>query len=916
MFGLERRHLASFEAPVRNLKGRWGKIDLLWPGVMIAEHKSRGQNLDHATTQAFQYIHGLQAEARHDEVPRYVIVSDFHRIVLYDLEPNPGEEVDASGISRLKITLNELPQHITRFAFMLGQTPQRLRPEDPANQRAYEKMAGLHEQLVRAGFSGLDLERFLVRILFCLFAEDTGIFEPFAFYNYITNRSREDGSDLGPLLEKLFQVLDCPPERRSKNLDDELAAFPYVNGRLFSDRLRMADFSPEMRGSLIEAARFYWAKISPAVFGSLFQGVLTREERRAKGAHYTSERDILKVCRGVFLDDLETEWSAARADRSTGRQNRLRSLHQKLASIRLFDPACGCGNFLVIAYRELRRLEHRLLKELLQGQQVFDISTEIKVNVEQAHGIELLEWPARIAEVALWLVDHQMNQEAAEAFGQYFIRLPLRQTPHILHENALRTDWRRHLAPSDNVIILGNPPFIGHQWRSEDQQHDMTLIFGHEGRFRRLDYVTAWYVLAARYMEDTAARAAFVATNSISQGEQVDTLWSLLYRMGIEIRFAHRSFPWRSDAPGAAHVHVVIIGFSRVKIERPRLYDYDAGGEEPVMIECGNISPYLIDGPRLTLPSRVEARPGHPSIGKGSQPTDGGHLIFTEEEAQDFLARSPGAAPYMRHYVGGQELISGEWRRCLWLKGISPARLRTLPHVRERLALVRASRLQSPTASVREYANKPAEFTQDRQPESDYLAVPEVSSERRRYIPIGYLSKDVIASNKLQIVLHGSLFLFGVLSSTLHVAWVKVVAGRLESRLSYSPSVLHNFPLPESITEAKRRAIETAAQRILAERERHLPPRGDSSLADLYDPDTMPADLLKAHSELDRLIDRLYRERPFDSDRERVEFLFKLYEKQAAPLTAMISPSANSEPHKRSSVRTNRAPPRKHGGGR
>lgn len=766
----------------------------------------------------------------------------------------------------------------------LSWTPQRLDPEDPAHQHAYKLMAGLHKQLVVAGYDGVDLEQLLVRMLFCLFAEDTGIFEPLAFRLYLEGRSREDGSDLGASLSSLFQVLDTPPHKRSKHLGVELAAFPYVDGGLFSARLRIADFSVEMRAALLDASRLLWAKISPAAFGSLFQGISTASERRAQGAHYTSERDILKICRGLFLEDLEAALADALADRSTRRSARLAELHRRMESIRLFDPACGCGIFLVIAYRELRRLELKLLRATVRGQQDFEVGALLRVNVSQAYGIEAQEWPARIAAVALWLVDHQMNQEASEAFGQYFIRLPLTHTPHIRHDNALRVDWSGLLPPGPNVFVLGNPPFIGHQYRSAEQQDDMLLAWGSGGRFGRLDYVTAWYARAAKYIEDTTARVAFVSTNSICQGEQVDTLWSALFALGVQIDFAHRTFPWHSDSPGGAHVHVVIIGFSMTGRPRPTLYDYEGTKDksEPLKIQCTNISPYLVEGPRMTIPSRAPPRQGHPRLLQGSKPVDGGNLIFTDEQRKVFVSAEPAAEPLFRPYVGGDELINGNWRWCLWLKDTPAAALRKLPLVRERLAAVRRKRAESPTPNFRRMADSPTLFAEDRQPDRPYLAIPEVSSESRRYLPVGFLPANVIASNKLQVIADGDIFYFGILVSAIHMAWVRVVSGRLKSDISYAPSVLHNFPLPSQIAESAREKVEAAAQAVLDVRARYLPPHGDQTLGDLYDPYHPPKDLVAAHTKLDKTVDRLYRKELFHSDRERVEHLFTLFAAQRA----------------------------------
>jgi len=481
VFGRERRTVASFEVAVRNLQGKFNYIDLLWRGVLLVEHKSAGKPLAAAESQAFAYIQDLAREGRHDEAPRYVILSDFAKFALYDLEPDEQADLPLfAGIhySLTEFNLADLHKFIRHFAFIKGERTLRIKPEDPANHVAYDRMCGLHDELLRGGFSGTDLEQLLVRILFCIFAEDTEVFEPNAFTSFIRDNTRDDGSDLGARLNELFHVLNTARERRSGSLPEGLAALPYVNGRLFADPLGFASFNRGMRARLLEAADFQWARVSPAVFGSLFQGIMGDVERRQQGAHYTSERDIMKVVRSLFLDDLREEFDAIKADRSNRRTSRLESFHDKLRSLQFLDPACGCGNFLVLAYRELRLLELDLLRELHRGQQVFDVRDLIRVDVDQFYGIELSEWPARIAEVAMWLMDHQMNQRVSEAFGHTFERLPLRTSAHIVQGNALRMDWREVLPPGDGVFVLGNPPFVGKQFRSNEQQSDMVAVWG------------------------------------------------------------------------------------------------------------------------------------------------------------------------------------------------------------------------------------------------------------------------------------------------------------------------------------------------------------------------------------------------------------------------------------------------------
>jgi hypothetical protein len=573
-----------------------------------------------------------------------------------------------------------------------------------------------------------------------------------------------------------------------------------------------------------------------------------------------------------------------------GSARRLNEFHAKLAGIRIMDPACGCGNFLVIAYRELRLLEIDVLRELLKRERNLnlDILSLVRLDVDQFYGIEAEEWPAQIAQVALWLMDHLMNLAVSTEFGHYFARLPLRKAPVIAHGNALRMDWRAVVAPAALTCIVGNPPFVGHQWRSAGQVADMAGIWGSTGRYRRLDYVTCWFRKAAEFMADNPKiTAALVATNSIAQGEQVGTLWEDLLQRGVRIHFAHRTFQWESEARGKAAVHCVIIGFGLAEPAAKAIFDYATPKSEPQAVAAKNINPYLVDGPTALLPSRTDPPPGIPQIKKGSQPTDGGHLILDDEERRALLAAEPGAAKWLRPYMGGDELIAGTHRWCLWLKEASPADLKALPEVRARMALVRKARAESPTPSVRDFASRPALFTQDRQPTKAYIAVPEVSSENRRFIPIDFLKPKVVASNKLQIVVGGDLYHFGILNSTMHMAWVRAVAGRLESRLSYAPAVYNNFPWPDP-SPKQHEAIGTAGHGVLDARAQYAA----TSLADLYDVTTMPAALVKAHNALDRAVDAAYGRRSFASEAERVAFLFERYQALAAPLAPVPEKSA------------------------
>ncbi len=886
VFGLRRASLAAFEANVRNLKGNNAAIDLLWKGVLLVEHKSFGEDLALARTQAFTYIEDLTRADRWEEIPRFVLVSDFARFVLYDLEPEEQRDLplfDGRKIVPHHFTLAEFPRHIRAFAFMLGQTRVRLDPEDPANEKAYRRMCELHDALKAGGLSGHDLERLLVRILFCLFAEDTLIFQPEAFTQFIRQQTREDGADLGARLNELFDWLNKPEADRALEDTDPFHGFRYVNGGLFNERLGFPRFTRDMRRALLDCCDFQWAKISPAVFGSLFQGVLADRVRRQQGAHYTSERDIMKVLRSLFLDDLRAEWQRLKADRSSRRRAGLEGFHQRLRSLQFLDPACGCGNFLVLAYRELRALEIEVVRELTAGaggQQLLPI-----VNVDQFHGIEYSEWPVRIAEVALWLMDHQMNQEAGEVFGQPIDRLPLTSSPHIVQGNALRTDWNAVLPREQCSYVMGNPPFVGKHYQNPEQRADMVQVFGVFANTGDLDYVTGWFVKAGAYVQETRIKIGFVATNSITQGEQVPVLWGILFqRFHLKIHFAHRTFSWMSEARGKAHVHVVIIGLAAFDGAQKFINDYDADPKAAVVSQVANITPYLTPGSDSFVTKQRKPLCDVPEMRCGNKPTDDGAFILTDAEKTEFLRAEPDAERFLRRYTGSEEFINGNMRWCLWLKDAEPAELRRLPRVMERIARVREFRARSTAKPTRASAATPALFFYISQPATDYILIPEVSSERRNYIPIGFVDKKVISANTNFLIPSNDIYLLGVLTSAMHMAWVRTVGGRLKSDYRYSGSMVYNnFPWPNSTPE-QRKAVEEKARAVLAARQPRLPPLGLDTLAGLYDPLTMPRELLRAHAELDRAVEKCYRPEPFHADRERVEHLFALYEKLTAPL--------------------------------
>ncbi len=743
-------------------------------------------------------------------------------------------------------------------------------------------MGNLHDALEAGGYAGHELERMLVRILFCLFAEDTGIFEPDAFRLYLEDHTKPDGTDVGPQLAQLFQVLNTPKERRQKNLREELAALPYVNGDLYAESLSFAAFDRDMRNAPLACTKFNWSRISPAVFGALFQAVMEPRERRQIGAHYTSERDILKVIGPLFLDDLKAELERAGTDRK-----KLQALHDRMASMRMLDPACGCGNFLVISYRELRLLELEILRRLLkraETQRIADIGAILRLDVDQMYGIEIEEWPVRIAEVAMWLMDHQMNQQLSEEFGEYFVRLPLKKSPHIRHENALHIDWNEVLPAKECTQVLGNPPFVGSKYQSETQRQELAAVTKGVKNSGILDYVTGWYFKAAAYIQKTPIAVAFVSTNSVSQGEQVGILWDELYgRYGVSIHFAHRTFAWESEARGKAHVHVVIIGFAVANHRQRKIYDYDSLRGDPNLTLVASINPYLVDGPIVTIKSRSKPIADVPEIGIGNKPIDDGNYLFTDEQRDAFLRVEPASRPYFRRWYGSEELINAKPRWCLWVGECSPAELRSMPRVMERIRAVREFRLKSKSAPTRKLAEQPARFHVENMPTHRYLVIPKVSSERRKFIPMGFMTPRTLCSDLVFLMPGASLYHFGVLSSTMQMAWVRYVAGRLKSDFRYSAKLVHNnFPWPQNVTDAKRIAVEDAAQAVFDARDSH----SNATLADLYDPVSMPANLAKAHAKLDRAVDRCYRAQPFVSERNRVEFLFNLYQQLIEPLLA------------------------------
>lgn len=869
IFGIQRRRVARFEEQIKKLNNRQGFIDLFWPGALLVEQKSAGRDLAKAAVQAGEYFDAI----KDSDKPRYQLLCDFQNFELMDRDTREEKS----------FKLEELHNHIEIFGFMLGLEKRSFKDQDPVNIQASEIMGSIHDALEESGYIGANLERYLVRLVFMLFADGTGIFEPRQLLlDVLETRSREDGTDLGLWLHRIFEILNTPDNERQRALDEDLNKFPYINGDLFAERLPIADFNSEMRNKLLEACRFNWSTVSPAIFGSLFQSVMNKQERRKKGAHYTTEKNIMKVLGPLFLDDLNGELARIEARKDSRKKAELLAFRKRLGSLTFFDPACGCGNFLIIAYRELRELELRLLRSLYtDGQMDLDAVTLSVVDVDQFYGIEYEEFPARIAEVAMWMMDHIMNNKLSLEFGQTFVRIPLVKSPHIRHDNALRIDWCELLPVEKCSYILGNPPFIGKHLRSDEQQYDMERVFGAKGGAGTLDYVAAWFVVAARYIQGTQIKCAFVSTSSITQGEQVSILWQqLLDNYNINIFFGHRTFAWGSDARGKAHVHCVIIGFSSQKTNRLRLFDYTDINGEPVEITPSNISPYLVDYSPLLVQSRRTPLKDVPQIIYGSKPVDDGNLILSEDEKVTLSVNDPIASKFIRPMLSADEYLNGKTRWCLWLFNAKPAEVKQSAELIKRIKAVKEFRLKSPKLATRVAADRASEFAEIRQPTNNIIVVPMHTSERREYIPFGYESAHFIVHNSCTAVADADLAHFGLMLSIMHMTWMRYTAGRLESRYRYANTLVYNtFPWPDMTVTQKKKIGDLALgiNKVRAE----FP---DSTLANLYDPLFMPAKLRKAHHTLDIAVDRLYRKSAFTSERERIEYLLGIYENMLTPL--------------------------------
>lgn len=786
----------------------------------------------------------------HDQNPRWIVVCNFQEFQIYDMN-RPNDEPETLRLANL-----EKEYHRLQFLVDTGSTV--VKKEMEVSLQAGEIVGTLYDALLKqykdpeSPETLKSLNALCVRLVFCLYAEDAGVFGGHGmFQRYLQNHT----GDARRALIDLFRVLDTQPENRDPYIDEDLAAFPYVNGGLFADEDVVIPRLDENIVDLIlhrASEDFDWSVISPTIFGAVFESTLNPETRRKGGMHYTSIENIHKVIGPLFLDDLRAELDDIKAipvDKTRNKQ--LRQFQTKLAGLTFLDPACGSGNFLTETYLSLRRLENEVIDALLYGQVILgQVTDPIRVSIGQFYGIEINDFAVTVAKTALWIAESQMMQETEKLVRHTLDFLPLRSYANIVEGNALQMDWERVVPKRELDYIMGNPPFVGHQWRTKEQAVDLESVCKDIPKCGKLDYVCGWYVKAADYMQGTQIHAAFVSTNSISQGESVGILWKPLFtEKHLTIEFAYRTFVWTSEAKDKAAVHCVIVGFT-CGTARNTCYLYESDRRRTVE----HINGYLVDAPNVFIQSRGKPlTAGLPIMSKGSQPTDGGNLIFSVEERDDLIKKYPQTEELLRRYISADDYINNKIRYCLWLVNISPSKYRNIHPIMERLERVVKCRRQSPTSSVQRNAETPMLFTQIRQPQSQYLAMPEVSSQNRKYIPIGFLTPDIIASNKLYLVPNADLYMFGIMTSNVHMAWMRVIAGRLKSDYSYSPAVYNNFPWPTPTDEQKAK-IEQTAQAILDARERYP----DASLADLYDPATMPPELVKAHQENDKAVMRAY----------------------------------------------------------
>lgn len=862
-----------YEEQVKNMVDATNFIDgHIRSTKVLIEQKSLGKDLRKGIPQSDGSVLSPFLQAKKyvlnmpvSEHPRWIVTCNFSEFLVYDMErPNAEPE---------QIFLKDLGKEYYRLMFLVDQKSEHLSKEMQVSMQAGEIVGRIYDALLKQyDDNSPEALRWLnilcVRIVFCLYAEDAGIFTRDQFHDYLVGY---EAKDMRNALIRLFEVLNTPEEKRSRYLMDDLKAFPYTNGGLFAEPIEIPQFTDELRETLLQNASldFDWSEISPTIFGAVFESTLNPETRRAGGMHYTSIENIHKVIDPLFLNDLRKEYETILEEKvERQRVKRLDALQDKISGLSFFDPACGSGNFLTETYLSLRRLENELIRERYHGQVMMGAFVNpIKVNIGQFYGIEINDFAVTVATTALWISEAQMLSETERIIHQDIDFLPLKSYHNIIEGNALQVDWGTLVHPD---YIIGNPPFVGKSFQTEEQKNDMKLVFDGVKNYGNLDYVASWYKKCADLMEGTRCKAALVSTNSVCQGIAVPPLWNHLLTRGIKINFAYPSFKWKSESNDGAAVHCVIVGFSYTDAEEKLLFNE---GKAPVRVS--NINPYLLDAPSVIIDDRHDPICDVPKSAVGSFPTDGGNLVIQADELEDFIAREPSAKKYIRPFIGPLEFINSKKRYCLWLKDCPPQELRAMPLVKARVAAVRDFRLASKKQQTQRRADIPHLFAEDRQPDSNYILFPRTSSERRRYLPIGFLSAEVIAGDTI-ILPDATLYHFGVLTSNVHNAWMRVVCGRMKSDYRYSSTLVYNnLPWPEP-TEAQRMRIEQTAQAILDARALYP----ESSLADLYDEVTMPPVLRKAHQENDRAVMEAYGWKASSQFTESkcVAELFKLYQ--------------------------------------
>lgn len=808
-------------------------------------------------------LHALIDELANDQkvsknTPRFIIVTDYETLLA----------VDTKTKDTLDIKLLDLTKHYDFFLPWAGMERAQHKDENPADVKAAEKMAKLYDEIVKENAPKTHdevhaLNVFLTRLLFCYFAEDTNIFADNQFTKAIDAHTQVDGSDLDAYLQRLFDVLNT--EKRDESLPEYLKAFPYVNGGLFRDRVALPRFTMKSRNIMIEVGTLNWSEINPDIFGSMIQAVVTPEHRGGMGMHYTSVPNIMKVIEPLFLNDLYEEF-----EQSKENKNKLIALHTRLTNLKIFDPACGSGNFLIIAYKELRKLEMKIFKQidLISGQRSF-VFSEIKLS--QFYGIELDDFAHEVAILSLWLAEHQMNLEFFREFGRTSPTLPLHQGGNIVQGNATRLNWEE-VCPKedgDEIYILGNPPYVGSSLQSKEQKKEMEALFKSIlENFKNLDYISCWFYLGSKYIRGISAKLAFVTTNSISQGEQVALIWPEILKNDLEIFFAYQSFKWQNNAKANANVIVAIIGLSNLSRNSKLLF------VENIKQEVPSINPYLSKGNNTVVKRINFTLNNFPDLVRGSMPTDDGNFELNADDINALLENHPNAEKFVKPLMSGGDYLNGKLRWCLWITDDDLKEAESIPFIKQRLNQVREFRLKSDAPSTVDYAKFPNRFRQISFKESPCIIVPLTSSERRKYIPFGFIATPTVVTNSAGVIYDAEAWIFGVISSAMHMVWMRTVAGRLKTDYRYSSALVYNtFPFP-NISEQQKDQISEHVFNILHEREQH----SEKTLAQLYDPDKMPSGLREAHHQLDLAIERCYRPKPFESDEERLEYLFKMYE--------------------------------------